>query len=54
MGYISKNWHGVKNSINISQKFLNKIKPETALKNRIGDAEKKIRMSNFTSYSSTQ
>ena len=42
MGYISKNWHGVKNSINISQKFLNKIKPETALKNRIGDAEKKL------------
>jgi len=42
MGYISKNWHGVKNSINLSQKFLNKIKPETALKNRIGDAEKKL------------
>mgnify|MGYP001419642099 FL=1 len=42
MGYISKNWHGVKNSINISQKFLNKIKPETALKNRISDAEKKL------------
>ena len=42
MGYISKNWHGVKNSINISQKFLNKIKPETALKSRIGDAEKKL------------
>jgi len=42
MGYISKNWHGVKNSINISQKFLNKIKPETALKNRISGAEKKL------------
>ena len=42
MGYISKNWHGVKNSINLSQKFLNKIKPETALKNRISDAEKKL------------
>jgi len=42
MGYITKNWNGVKNSINLSQKFLNKIKPETALKNRIGDAEKKL------------
>ena len=42
MGYISKNWNGVKNSINLSQKFLNKIKPETALKNRINDAEKKL------------
>ena len=42
MGYISKNWNGVKNSINLSQKFLNKIKPETALKNRISDAEKKL------------
>ena len=42
MGYITKNWHEVKNSINLSQKFLNKIKPETALKNKIGDAEKKL------------
>ena len=42
MGYITKNWNGVKNSINISQKFLNKIKPETALKNRISGAEKKL------------
>ena len=42
MGYLAKNWHGVKNSINLSQKFLNKIKPETALKNRISDAEKKL------------
>jgi len=42
MGYITKNWNGVKNSINLSQKFLNKIKPETALKNRISDAEKKL------------
>jgi len=42
MGYITKNWNGVKNSINVSQKFLNKIKPETALKNRISDAEKKL------------
>ena len=42
MGYITKNWNEVKNSINLSQKFLNKIKPETALKNRINDAEKKL------------
>jgi len=42
MGYITKNWNEVKNSINLSQKFLNKIKPETALKNRISDAEKKL------------
>jgi len=42
MGYITKNWNGVKNSINLSQKILNKIKPETALKNRISDAEKKL------------
>ena len=42
MGYITKNWRGVKNSINLSQKFLDKIKPEAALKNRISDAEKKM------------
>ena len=42
MGYITKNWHGVKNGINLSQKFLDKIKPQTALKNRINDAEKKM------------
>ena len=42
MGYISKNWRGVKNGINLSQKFLDKIKPQTALKNRISDAEKKM------------
>ena len=42
MGYIAKNWRGVKNSINLSQKFLGKIKPETALKNRINDAETKM------------
>tara|TARA_Y100000310_G_scaffold133148_1_gene132071 strand:- start:33 stop:686 length:654 start_codon:yes stop_codon:yes gene_type:complete len=42
MGYITKNWREVKNTINFSQKFLDKIKPETALKNRINDAEKKM------------
>ena len=42
MGYITKNWRGVKNSINLSQKFLDKLKPETALKNRINDAGKNM------------
>ena len=42
MGYISKNWREVKNSMNLSQKFLDKIKPQTSLKNRINDAEKKM------------
>ena len=42
MGYITKNWREVKNGINLSQRFLDKIKPQTALKNRIGDAEKKL------------
>ena len=39
MGYITKNW---REGINLSQKFLDKIKPQTALKNRIDDAEKKM------------
>ncbi len=42
MGYISKNWSEVKNCINLSYKFLDKLKPETALKNRINDAGKKM------------
>jgi division protein CdvB (Snf7/Vps24/ESCRT-III family) len=42
MGYIAKNWREVKNSINLSYKFLDKIKPESALKNKIDDAGKKM------------
>ena len=42
MGYIGKNWRGVKNSINLSEKFLNKVKPEAALKNKIEGAGKKM------------
>ena len=42
MGYIGKNWRGVKNSINLSQKFLGRVKPETALKNKVEDAGKKM------------
>ena len=42
MGYITKNWREVKNGINLSHKFLDKIKPQTALKNRINNAEKEM------------
>ena len=42
MGYIAKNWREVKNSINLSHKFLDKIKPESTLKNKIDDAGKKM------------
>ena len=41
MGYISKNWRGVKDSI-LSQKFLDRVRPEATLKNKIDGAEKKI------------
>ena len=36
------NWQGIKNSMNLSQKFLDKIKPEYALKNKINGAEKQM------------
>ena len=39
MGNITKNW---REGINLSQKFLGKIKPQTALKNRIKNAEKEM------------
>ena len=42
MGYIGKNWREVKNSINLSQKFLDKVKPESALKNKVENAGKKM------------
>jgi division protein CdvB (Snf7/Vps24/ESCRT-III family) len=42
MGYITKNWREVKNSIKLSQKFLEKVKPESALKNKINGAGKKM------------
>ena len=41
MGYIAKNWHEVKNSI-LSQKFLDIVRPDTTLKNRIDNASKKM------------
>ena len=42
MGRIMENWQGIKSGMNLSQKVLDKIKPETALKNRIGGAEKQM------------
>ena len=42
MGYIGKNWRQVKNSINLSEKFLSRVKPESALKSKIDDAGKKM------------
>jgi len=44
MGYLIKNWNNIKSSINLSQKVLDKIKPETSLKNRISFAEKKLQI----------
>ena len=41
MGYISKNWLEVKNSI-LSQKFLDRVRPEATLKNKIDGAGKKM------------
>ena len=44
MGYLIKNWNNIKSSINLSQKVLDKVKPETSLKNRISFAEKKLQL----------
>ena len=41
MGYISKNWREVKNGI-LSQKFLDRVRPEARLKNKMYDAGKKM------------
>jgi len=41
MGYIAKNWRGVKDSI-LSQKFLDRVRPEATLKNKIDSAGKKM------------
>jgi len=46
MGYISKNWLEVKNSI-LSQKFLDRVRPEATLKNRIDGAGKKMEYQNL-------
>ena len=44
MGHLIKNWNNIKNSINLSQKVLDRVKPETSLKNRISFAEKKLQI----------
>ena len=44
MGYLIKNWNNIKSSINLSQKVLDKVKPETSLKNRISFAQKKLQL----------
>jgi len=41
MGYITKNWREVKNNI-LSQKFLDRVRPEARLKNKMYDAGKKM------------
>ena len=44
MGYLIKNWNNIKNSMNLSQKVLDKVRPETSLKNKISFAEKKLQL----------
>ena len=44
MGYLTKNWNNIKGRVNLSQKVLDKVKPETSLKNRIVFAEKKLQL----------
>ena len=44
MGYLTKNWDNIKGRVNLSQKVLDKVKPETSLKNRIVFAEKKLQL----------
>ena len=44
MGYLTKNWDNIKGRVNLSQKVLDKVKPETSLKNRIIFAEKKLQI----------
>ena len=44
MGYLIKNWNNIKGRVNLSQKVLDKVKPETSLKNRIVFAEKKLQI----------
>ena len=46
MGYITKNWSGFKNSLSLSEKVLDKVKPGTSLKNRLQDSQKKLQLLN--------
>ena len=44
MGYISKKWNGVKNSLSFSEKLLDKVKPGLSLKNRIESSQKQLQI----------
>ena len=44
MGFITKNWNDIKSGMNLSQKVLDKVKPEASLKNRISFAQKKLQL----------
>ena len=44
MGYISKNWNGIKNSLSLSEKLLDKVKPGLSLKNRIESSQKQLQL----------
>jgi len=44
MGYLTKNWNNIKSSMNLSQKVLDRVKPETSLKNRLTFAQKKLQL----------
>ena len=44
MGYISKNWSGIKNSLSLSEKLLDKVKPGLSLKNRIESSQKQLQI----------
>ena len=42
MGYMSKNWNGIKNSLSLSEKLLDKVKPGLSLKNKIANSQKQL------------
>ena len=44
MGYISKNWNGIKNSLSLSEKVLDKVRPGTSLKNRLENSQKQLQI----------
>ena len=44
MGYITKNWNGIKNSLSLSERLLDKVKPGLSLKNRIESSQKQLQL----------
>ena len=44
LGYISKNWSEIKNSLSLSEKLLDKVKPGLSLKNRIESSQKQLQL----------